>query len=96
VAVERAIVLVGPPLLLTSLVLACGFIVTVFSDLPSLRLFGWLSALAMLAALVADVLILRPTITFVSRLARRLGARWGSRRWPNSSCGRQGQGYRGA
>jgi hypothetical protein len=56
-------------------VLACGFIVTIFSDLPSLRLFGWLSALAMLAALVADLLILRPTITFLSRLARRLGAR---------------------
>jgi hypothetical protein len=56
-------------------VLACGFIVTIFSDLPSLRLFGWLSALAMLAALVADLLILRPTITFLDRLARRLGAR---------------------
>jgi hypothetical protein len=74
-AVERATVLVGPPLILTSVVLACGFIVTIFSDLPSLRLFGWLSALAMLAALVADLLILRPTITFLSRLARRLGAR---------------------
>jgi hypothetical protein len=75
VAVERATILVGPPLILTSLVLACGFIVTIFSDLPSLRLFGWLSALAMLAALVADLLILRPTITFLGRLARRLGAR---------------------
>jgi hypothetical protein len=75
VAVERATVLVGPPLILTSVVLACGFIVTVFSDLPSLRLFGWLSAFAMLAALVADLLILRPTITFLSRLARRHFAR---------------------
>jgi hypothetical protein len=75
VAVERATVLVGPPLILTSVVLACGLIVTVFSDLPSLRLFGWLSALAMLAALTADLLILRPTITFLSRLARRLGTR---------------------
>src|SRR3982075_3923323 len=35
-AVERATVLVGPPLILTSVVLACGLIVTVFSDLPSL------------------------------------------------------------
>ena len=75
VAVERATVLVGPPLILTSVVLACGLVVTVFSDLPSLRLFGWLSAFAMLAALVADLLILRPTITFLSRLARRLGVR---------------------
>ena len=71
-AVERATVLVGPPLILTSVVLACGLIVTVFSDLPSLRLFGWLSAFAMLAALAADLLILRPTITFLSRLARRM------------------------
>jgi uncharacterized protein len=72
IAVERATVLVGPPLILTSVVLACGLIVTVFSDLPSLRLFGWLSAFAMLAALAADLLILRPTVTFLSRLARRM------------------------
>jgi hypothetical protein len=75
VAVERATVLVGPPLILTSVVLACGLIVTVFSDLPSLRLFGWLSAFAMLAALAADLLILRPTVTFLSRLAQRLGGK---------------------
>ena len=75
VAVERATVLVGPPLILTSLVLACGLAVTVFSDLPSLRLFGWLSAFSMIAALVADLFILRPTITFLSRLGRQLSGR---------------------
>ena len=75
IAVERATVLVGPPLILTSVVLACGLIVTVFSDLPSLRLFGWLSAFAMLAALTADLLILRPTVTFLSRLARQIGGK---------------------
>jgi len=74
-AVERATVLVGPPLILTSVVLACGLIVTVFSDLPSMRLFGWLSAFAMLAALAADLLILRPTVTFLSRFARRIGGK---------------------
>jgi len=58
-------------------VLACDLIVTVLSDLPSLRLFGWLSAFAMLAALAADLLILRPTVTFLSRLARQIGGkRW--------------------
>ncbi|MGH6849946.1 MAG: efflux RND transporter permease subunit [Methylocella sp.] len=71
IAVERATILVGPPLILTSVVLACGLVVTVFSDLPSLRLFGWLSALAMIAALTADLFILRPTATFLFRLARR-------------------------
>jgi predicted RND superfamily exporter protein len=72
VAVERATVLVGPALILTSVVLACGLAVTVFSDLPSLRLFGWLSAFAMLAALTADMLILRPTAMFLRRVSRRL------------------------
>ena len=73
IGVERATVLMGPALILTSMVLACGLAITVFSDLPSLRLFGWLSAFAMLAALVADFLILRPTMTFLIKLARRLG-----------------------
>jgi uncharacterized protein len=69
-AVERATILVGPALILTSVVLACGLIATVLSDLPSLRLFGWLSAFAMISALVADMLILRPTIMFLRRLTR--------------------------
>ena len=72
VAVERATILVGPALILTTFVLACGLAALVLSDLPALRLFGWLSALAMLAALVADLLILRPVITFLLRsVARR-------------------------
>jgi predicted RND superfamily exporter protein len=70
-AVERATILVGPALILTSVVLACGLIATVLSDLPSLRLFGWLSAFAMISALIADLLILRPTIMFLRRLTRR-------------------------
>src|SRR5215470_13834002 len=70
IGVERATVLVGPALILTSVVLACGLAVTVFSDLPSLRLFGWLSAFAMIAALIADLFILRPTTTFLQRLFR--------------------------
>ena len=71
VGVERATILVGPALILTSVVLACGLAVMVFSDLPSLRLFGWLSAFAMLAALIADLLILRPTAMFLYQIARR-------------------------
>lgn len=71
-AVENATVLVGPALILTTVVLACGLVVTVFSDLPSLRLFGWLSAFAMIAALVADLFILRPTAMFLMNLSDRL------------------------
>jgi predicted RND superfamily exporter protein len=73
-AVEKATVLVGPALILTSIVLACGLAVTVLSDLPSLRLFGWLSAFAMMVALTADLLILRPTAMFLRRTADQLAA----------------------
>jgi hypothetical protein len=79
IGVTRATMLVGPALILTSLVLACGLAVTVFSDLPSLRLFGWLSAFAMLAALTADLLILRPTVMFLNQIARR----WANGRQPS-------------
>jgi hypothetical protein len=65
VAVQRATILMGPPLILTTVVLACGFVVTVLSALPMLQIFGWLSALAMLLALIADRTILRPTITLL-------------------------------
>jgi predicted RND superfamily exporter protein len=74
-AVERATVLVGPALILTTVVLACGLVVTVFSDLPSLRLFGWLSAFAMVAALVADLFILRPTAMWLISTADRIRGR---------------------
>jgi predicted RND superfamily exporter protein len=73
-SVRRATVLVGPALILTSVVLSCGLIVTVFSNLPSLRLFGWLSTLAMMLALVADLTILRPVITFLRSSFQRAQA----------------------
>lgn len=75
IGVERATILVGPALILTSVVLACGLAVMVLSDLPSLRLFGWLSAFAMLSALTADLLILRPTAMFLYQLVRRARGR---------------------
>ena len=75
VGVERATILVGPPLILTSAVLACGLAMTVLSSLPSLRLFGWLSAFAMVAALVADMFMLRPIAMFLSKAVRRTSHR---------------------
>src|ERR1700742_2551770 len=79
IAVERATVLVGPALILTTLVLACGLVVTVFSDLPSLRLFGWLSAFSMVAALFAGLFILRPTAMWLINLSEKLrGGRTGN------------------
>ena len=67
----RSTVLIGPALILTAFVLACGLEALAFSNLPLLRLFGWLSAFAMVAALIADLLILRPTVAALMRLARR-------------------------
>jgi predicted RND superfamily exporter protein len=82
-AVKRATVLVGPALILTSVVLICGLAATAFSNLPTLRIFGWLSAFAMFAAIVADLTILRPMITFFLRQERRAGARrWGDSATP--------------
>jgi len=75
VGVERATILVGPPLILTSAVLACGLAMTVLSSLPSLRLFGWLSAFAMVAALLADMFMLRPIAMFLSKVVRRMSRR---------------------
>jgi hypothetical protein len=75
IGVERATILVGPPLILTSAVLACGLAMTVLSSLPSLRLFGWLSAFAMVAALLADMFMLRPIAMFLSKIVRRTSRR---------------------
>ncbi|MBX9757304.1 MAG: MMPL family transporter [Beijerinckiaceae bacterium] len=70
-SIVRATVLVGPALILTSLVLAFGLGVTVLSDLPSLRLFGWLSAVTILAALAGDLLILPASVMLLRRFARK-------------------------
>ncbi len=75
VGVERATIMVGPPLILTSAVLACGLAMTVLSSLPSLRLFGWLGAFAMLAALAADLFMLRPIAMYLAKIARRMSWR---------------------
>ncbi len=70
--VERATVLIGPALVLTSLILAFGLGVTVLSDLPSLRLFGKLSALTLVGALVGDLLLLPASVLLWRRFTRRL------------------------
>ena len=77
VGVRRATVLVGPALILTSVVLVFGLAATAFSNLPMLKTFGWLSAFAMFAALVADLTILRPMMTVFMRWE----ARWRGRRF---------------
>jgi uncharacterized protein len=70
--VRRATALVGPALILTTLVLACGLGVTILSDLPSLQLFGWLSAFTLVAALIGDLLILPATAMWLRGALRWL------------------------
>lgn len=66
-AIRRARVLVGPAIILTTIVLAFGLGVTVFSDLPSLRTFGLVSGVTLLASLVADLVFLPATILVYRR-----------------------------
>jgi hypothetical protein len=70
-ATARAATLIGPALIVTSIVLACGLAVTVFSDLPSLRLFGRLSATTLIAAMVAGLLLLPACMLLVKRFQAR-------------------------
>ncbi len=66
-AIRRARVLVGPAIILTTIVLAFGLGVTVFSDLPSLRLFGGVCAITLLASLIGDLVFLPATVALVRK-----------------------------
>ncbi|MEZ5856371.1 MAG: MMPL family transporter [Hyphomicrobiaceae bacterium] len=66
-AIRRARVLVGPAIILTTIVLAFGLGVTVFSDLPSLRLFGGVCAVALLASLIGDLVFLPALVAVIRR-----------------------------
>ncbi len=70
-AIRRARVLVGPAIILTTIVLAFGLGVTVFSDLPSLRTFGMVCGATLLASLVADLVFLPATILVYRRYFSR-------------------------
>nr|WP_245290831.1 MMPL family transporter [Methyloligella halotolerans] len=72
VAVRRAAVLIGPALVLTSTILAFGLGITVLSSLPSLRLFGKLAALTLIAALIGDLVLLPAFVLVIRRVMARL------------------------
>ncbi len=72
-AIRRARVLVGPAIILTTIVLAFGLGVTVFSDLPSLRTFGLVCGVTLVASLVADLVFLPATILTYRRYISRKG-----------------------
>jgi predicted RND superfamily exporter protein len=67
-AIRNARVLVGPAIILTTLVLAFGLGVTVFSDLPSLRMFGFICGTTLVASLLADLVFLPALIMLVRKV----------------------------
>jgi predicted RND superfamily exporter protein len=70
IAIRSARVLVGPAIILTTLVLAFGLGVTVFSDLPSLRIFGFVCGTTLIASLLADLVFLPALIMLVRKVWR--------------------------
>jgi predicted RND superfamily exporter protein len=70
-ALARTARMIGPVLILTTIVLALGLGVTIFSDLPSLRVFGQLSGATLCAALVAQLIVLPASIALVRRYWKR-------------------------
>lgn len=64
---------IGPAVVLTTIVLALGLGVTVLSHLPSLRLFGRLTAVCLFASLIGQLVILPATIALFRRYVPRKG-----------------------
>jgi predicted RND superfamily exporter protein len=58
---------IGPAVVLTTIVLALGLGVTMLSHLPSLRLFGQLAGICLLASLIGQLIILPATIALFRR-----------------------------
>lgn len=70
-AVLKTLTHIGPVLMLTTMVLVCGLAVTILSELPSMRQFGGLAMTTLIAALLADLLILPAII--ISTCKEKLG-----------------------
>ena len=84
IAIMATMEKVGPPIVYTSLVLMVGFWVLIFSSyVPALN-FGFLSGVAVLAALVGDIVIL-PALLMWTRPIRFVKPMWGTalpeRKW---------------
>jgi predicted RND superfamily exporter protein len=66
-AVNQTLSRLGPVLILTTMVMVVGIGVTVFSDLPQMRMFGGMMMVTLAAALAADLLILPAIILTLRR-----------------------------
>ena len=64
----RTMDVIGPVIILTTIVLILGLSVTVFSGSPSLRIFGWLNAITLSAALFACLVFLPASIATLRKI----------------------------
>mgnify|MGYP000386219002 CR=1 FL=1 len=72
-AVDRALERVGPALVATTLILCAGTLIGVFSALPQVALFGTLTVLTLLLALLGDLIILPAILLAGGRFFHSLG-----------------------
>ena len=63
-AISHSFNTIGAPIIITSIVLAAGFFVMVFSGFIPTRIFGFLSGGVILFALFSDLLLLPSLINF--------------------------------
>ena len=66
-AVRRAFLAVGRALVMTTLILLAGFGSVTLSEMPSSRLFAWLSCTAIASALIGDLVILPAMVAWLLR-----------------------------
>ncbi|HHG91189.1 MAG TPA: hypothetical protein ENJ90_12040 [Devosia sp.] len=72
-AVHRALDRVGPALIATTFILCAGTFIVVFSALPQVALFGTLTVLTLLLALLGDLIVLPAMLLAGGRFFNSLG-----------------------
>ena len=76
-AMKRTVVTTGKGMVATSVVITSGFLIMVMSDFGPNRSFGYLTSLAMMAALVADLLLIE-ALTKLLKIIPRSDTLFGS------------------
>lgn len=71
-AVQRTVARIGPVIMMCTAILIFGLGATIVGDMPTLRLFGFVSVLVLVVALIGDMLVLPATLMIMrQRYARR-------------------------
>lgn len=58
IALQRALLHAGPPILIASLTLIAAFVIFGFSTFPPIRIEGWLAAMTVCASVLSNVIVL--------------------------------------